>query len=103
MKVNLKKIAGNWSSGYALDKHVLSSEFLGHNEWGHPMFDTTRSEVGEAAYQLKYTLLIDQMTIVAKMPSHLPNAKERCLKELFINLAHEREVHRRLALGPVVE
>ncbi|MFA0434421.1 hypothetical protein EDB60_105259 [Vibrio crassostreae] len=54
MNVNLKQIIGNWSLGYALDKHTLGSEYLGDDEWGNPRFNTTRSEAGEALYQLKY-------------------------------------------------
>jgi len=54
MKTNVKKIDGNWDHGIVLDKHVLSSTYTGDNEYGHPTFDTTRSEIGEALYQLKY-------------------------------------------------
>lgn len=54
MEVNLHKLHGNWDSGFALHRHVLSSEFTGNNEFGHPTFNTTRSEPGEALYQLKY-------------------------------------------------
>jgi predicted amidophosphoribosyltransferase len=54
MDVSIKKIVGNWNDGYALDKHIVSSKFLGNNQFGHPEFDTTRTEVGEAVYQLKY-------------------------------------------------
>ena len=54
MKVQLKKLEGSWDAGYALNKHTLSSEFIGHNEFGRAMFDTTRSEPGEALFQLKY-------------------------------------------------
>ena len=54
MDVNIKDISGNWDKGYVLDKHTLSSTFLGNDEFGHPRFDTKRSEVGEALYQLKY-------------------------------------------------
>lgn len=54
MKVNLKKLDGNWDLGYALDKHVLSSTFIGNNAFGHPQFDTVRSEAGEALFQMKY-------------------------------------------------
>lgn len=54
MKVQLKKLEGSWDAGYALNKHTLSSEFIGYNEFGKPKFDTTRSEPGEALYQLKY-------------------------------------------------
>jgi len=54
MKVQLKKLEGSWDTGYALNKHTLSSQFIGYNEFGKPMFETTRSEPGEALYQLKY-------------------------------------------------
>ncbi len=37
-----------------LDKHTVRSELVGQNEYGHPVWDTTRSEAGEALFQLKY-------------------------------------------------
>ncbi|PHM64677.1 Bifunctional protein PyrR [Xenorhabdus stockiae] len=40
--------------GYALDKHSVGSTFLGYNGAGHPIFDTVRTEIGQALYQLKY-------------------------------------------------
>lgn len=54
MKNSIRSLKGNWDAGYVLDKHVLSSTYIGDNEFGHAQFDTTRSEVGEALYQLKY-------------------------------------------------
>lgn len=48
------KIEGPWKKGYALDLHTLSSEYLGDNEFGHPRFDTKRTEIGELVYKLKY-------------------------------------------------
>lgn len=54
MNVNVMKITGNWDLGYVLDWHVESSEFLGHNEFGRAEFDTKRTEIGEALFQLKY-------------------------------------------------
>lgn len=54
VNVTLKEIHGIWDAGWVLDKHVLSSSCIGHNEWGHPQFDTKRSEAGEASFQLKY-------------------------------------------------
>jgi predicted amidophosphoribosyltransferase len=54
MEVNLHELHGNWDKGFALDKHTLKSVFTGNNEYGHPTFDTTRSEPGEALYRLKY-------------------------------------------------
>jgi predicted amidophosphoribosyltransferase len=54
VRINPMRIPGNWRQGYVLDYHILRSEFLGHDEFGHPMFNTTRSEIGELLYKLKY-------------------------------------------------
>lgn len=54
MQVAIRQLNGNWDLGYALHKHVLSSVYLGNDEHGHPRFDNTRSEPGEALFQLKY-------------------------------------------------
>lgn len=66
MHVNVRKICGNWDAGFSLDKHTRSSEFIGYNEFGHPTFETTRSEVGEALYQLKYRLDWSQVEPIAQ-------------------------------------
>ncbi len=54
MNVNVMQITGDWDLGYVLDWHVESSEFLGHNQSGRAEFDTKRTEIGEAIFQLKY-------------------------------------------------
>lgn len=54
MQVDLRALKGNWDAGFALHKHVLTSAYTGDNEYGHPTFDTTRSDPGEALFQLKY-------------------------------------------------
>ncbi|KFD18361.1 hypothetical protein GTPT_2551 [Tatumella ptyseos ATCC 33301] len=54
MNVNIKQISGNWDEGYAMDKHMKKSTYLGDNEYGRPQFHNERTEVGEAVYQLKY-------------------------------------------------
>ncbi len=54
MKVTLKQINGPWDQGWVLDKHMVSSTFLGNDDRGHPCFDNQRTEIGEATYQLKY-------------------------------------------------
>ena len=48
------RIPGRWKEGYVLDYHTTSSNFLGYDEYGHPQFDTVRTEVGELLYRLKY-------------------------------------------------
>jgi predicted amidophosphoribosyltransferase len=54
LKVSLREIRGPWNEGWVLDKHSVSSQCVGHNAQGHPVFETTRTEVGEATFQLKY-------------------------------------------------
>lgn len=48
------KLLGNWDEGYALDYHMLNSEFLGYDENGKERFKNTRTNVGELLYQIKY-------------------------------------------------
>ena len=54
MRVSLREIPGPWDQGWALDKHSIKSTYLGDDAYGHARFDTERTEVGEATYQLKY-------------------------------------------------
>ena len=48
------QINGVWRQGYVLDYHTVSSSLLGYDGVGNPMFDTTRTELGELLYRLKY-------------------------------------------------
>jgi competence protein ComFC len=54
-QIHQRQIIGKWRHGYALDLHTLTSVFVGHDEFGHPRFDSTRSEIGELLYRLKYS------------------------------------------------
>lgn len=47
-------LSGNWRVGKAFDLHTLSSVYIGDNEFGHPQFDNTYSEMGKLVHQLKY-------------------------------------------------
>lgn len=66
LKAKIKKISGNWSEGYALDKHSLGSEFDGYYENGRKKFITNRTEAGEALFQLKYRQDYEQVKPLAK-------------------------------------
>ena len=52
--MNIREINGPWEKGIVLDKHVLKSDYIGDNEYGRRMFDTKRSELGQALFLLKY-------------------------------------------------
>lgn len=54
MTFNPIVLSGHWDEGWALDRHTTSSEHIGDDPFGHPMFATTRSEIGELIFQLKY-------------------------------------------------
>jgi competence protein ComFC len=53
-QINPRKIQGAWADGCVLDLHSTGSTLLGHNEHGHPEFETHRTEMGELLYRLKY-------------------------------------------------
>jgi predicted amidophosphoribosyltransferase len=79
MNINLMQITGNWDLGYVLDWHVENSEFLGYNQLGRAEFDTKRTEIGEAVFQLKYrndTSKIDPLaeTMVQNLKSAFQSA-----------------------------
>jgi competence protein ComFC len=54
IEIHPKEIKGSWDQGYVLDVHTISSTMIGYNEFGHPEFDTVRSQLGDLVYRLKY-------------------------------------------------
>jgi len=46
MDINPIKLVGNWDEGWALDKHIISSEYIGVNIYGHDEYNTTRTDMG---------------------------------------------------------
>ena len=54
MQLDPRKMHGNWNDGFTLDRHIQSSQYIGENQYGHPQFDTTRTELGELLFNLKY-------------------------------------------------
>lgn len=48
------ELHGNWKKGFAYDKHLKQSVFMGQDQYGRNQFDNTRSEMGELVYRLKY-------------------------------------------------
>ncbi|MCB1658634.1 MAG: ComF family protein [Pseudomonadales bacterium] len=54
MQLHPQGINGQWAAGIVLDWHTVGSQIVGHNEFGYPIFDNTRSEIGELLYRFKY-------------------------------------------------
>jgi len=62
------QIRGNWTEGYVLDYHTVSSEYRGDDEYGHPVFETERTELGDLLYRLKYKgdgSVVDELAQIA--------------------------------------
>ncbi len=69
--INPIVVSGPWVAGCSLDVHTVSSVPIGENAAGHMQFDTTRSEVGELVYRLKYQGDQSAVPAVAEVASHL--------------------------------
>ena len=53
VSLNPKRLIGNWYDGWSLDLHSISSKIIGENEFGHPVFETTRTDLGQQVFLLK--------------------------------------------------
>ena len=53
-KIRPTEIKGPWRTGFVLDYQIVSSTFTGYDGFGHPQFDTVRTEMGDLLYRLKY-------------------------------------------------
>ncbi|WP_455894012.1 ComF family protein [Pseudomonas palmensis] len=63
----IREIAENcaWDQAVSLDKHIIRSVPIGENQYGHMQFDTERTEIGEAVFQLKYRSDFTQIEYLA--------------------------------------
>lgn len=66
MKIEPQRITGNWTHGWALDRHTVKSIQGGEQSSGYAVFQTERSELGEALYELKYHGDREQVGPIAK-------------------------------------
>ena len=69
--INPIRLVGAWTEGYALDHHILSSTYMGEDVYGHPLFDTTRTKLGEMLFQFKYRYKHDQLDSITVSYTHL--------------------------------
>jgi predicted amidophosphoribosyltransferase len=61
------ELRGNWRKGRAFDVHTLASEYLGSDESGYRHWDSTRSEMGELVYKLKYKNDISTLPLIVTL------------------------------------
>ena len=93
MSIELK---GNWKKGFAYDVHTLDSVYMGADEQGYDHWETTRSEMGELIYQLKYqgdisalNKIIDLLSIFKGLDTMqaivpVPASKKRKIQPVYL-------------------
>lgn len=48
------RLTGSFSLGFALEKHIQSSNFFGNDSAGHTLFDTSHTGRDQALFLIKY-------------------------------------------------
>ncbi|WP_072387106.1 ComF family protein [Hyphomicrobium sp. CS1BSMeth3] len=89
-------LKGNWKKGWAFDEHTVSSALVGVDGAGRNRFETTRTEMGELVYQLKYggkesavrkiVKLLDSFRNIEKFDFlvPIPQTKRRAIKPVLL-------------------
>lgn len=90
IKTSPRNIKGKWTSGYALDFHTLSSEYIGDDEYGHPQFNNIRSNMGELLYRLKYKSDKTVLRIIVDTAAEFLDSRD-WLVDLIIPVPPSRE------------
>lgn len=67
MGINPMAIKGNWDKGWVLDKHSLSSTYLGENAYGYPEYATERTELGQQIFLLKNRNRVDAVESIMEL------------------------------------
>jgi competence protein ComFC len=84
VEIHPRKIRGKWAEGYALDLHTTSSTFLGYDGYGHPQFETVRSDLGELLYKLKYRADPSAVDSIAEAAAEFLTEKWRVNVDLIV-------------------
>jgi competence protein ComFC len=100
VEIHPRKIRGKWAEGYALDLHTTSSTFLGYDGYGHPQFETVRSELGELLYKLKYRTDPSAVDSIAETAAEFLTEKWRVNVDLIVPVAPSNTGRKR---QPVLE
>ncbi len=79
---NPSSLRGEWRRGWSVDVHTTSSQFLEYDEHGHPQFDTTRSELGELLYRLKYRGEDQNAGVIAEILADFLSAKPNAMSRV---------------------
>ena len=99
INVHPMAIQGKWKEGYVLDYHIVSSTLHHYDEYGEPVFDTVRTELGEMVFRLKYrsdttvvdvlaatiaTFVHDEWKLVVDLIVPIPPSRDRRIQPVLI-------------------
>src|SRR5690606_15532378 len=73
MLLHPRQLTGPWNQGMALDRHTVHSQYLGQNEFGRDQYETTRSEIGQELFLLKYRNDLSKVEILGKAIKYCVN------------------------------
>ncbi len=102
MELHPQGISGPWKAGIVLDWHTVGSQIIGRNEFGFPIFDNTRSEIGEQLYRFKYKNDQNALADILKAAAQYLSAHSKGKFDLIIPIppSHPtRTVTKQLAQG----
>lgn len=102
MQLHPQGIKGTWQAGIVLDWHTVGSQIVGQNEFGYPIFDNKRSEIGEQLYRFKYKNDQNALAEILKASIHYLGAHSQGKFDLIIPIPPSdttRTVTKQLAQG----
>lgn len=61
------ELRGPWKLGYSFDVYTTSSVFIGNNQWGRPLFDSTYSPMGQLVKDFKYGQEVSKLSNILQL------------------------------------
>ncbi|MBM3327082.1 MAG: ComF family protein [Calditrichaeota bacterium] len=100
MQINPIKLAkGPWNDGFALDRYMKSSEFIGYDEYGNKQFDSHRTDLGELVYNLKYQNNLEVIPEIVEVYTTFIRSKTDWIFDLIIPIPSTKKATRLIAKG----
>jgi predicted amidophosphoribosyltransferase len=100
--LNPQGIKGPWKTGIVLDWHTIGSQMVGHNEFGHPIFVTQRSALGELLFRFKYRGDKDALAEILKVVVGYFAGRAEGRFEIVVPIPpsnHSRTITKQIAAG----
>lgn len=60
-------LKGPWVQGFAFDVYTTSSQCVGYNQWGYPLFDNRYSPMGQLLKDFKYNQQISKRSDILEL------------------------------------